>query len=160
MRGLNLRRCLTARRGLTFSGERGWQEHLIHRKRVSLRLGHARVLTTAPWLSFITLTPLRYPCLAAARSRLGSDSHLDCHSLPRRRFATRWGRLTAANRLSLAENLCHRKRTNKPTAGKCRNSGGPRPSPTVERSIKPTAGKCRRRRGWLPCRLLRKEAEF
>ena len=29
-----------------------------------------------------------------ARSRLGSDSHLDCHSLPRRRFATRWRRLT------------------------------------------------------------------
>ena len=33
------------------------------------------------------------PCLAAARARLGSDSHSDCHSLPRRRFATRWRRL-------------------------------------------------------------------
>ncbi len=32
-------------------------------------------------------------CLAAARSRSGSDSPPDCHSLPERRFATRWGRL-------------------------------------------------------------------
>ena len=28
-------------------------------------------------------------CLAAARSPLGSDSHLGCHSLPRGRFATK-----------------------------------------------------------------------
>ena len=28
------------------------------------------------------------PCLAAARSRRGSDSPPDCHSIPRRRFAT------------------------------------------------------------------------
>ena len=43
---------------------------------------------------------MRYPspsllrnatCLAEARSRLGSDSPPDCHSLPRRRFATRLG---------------------------------------------------------------------
>ncbi len=27
-------------------------------------------------------------CLAAARSRRGSDSPPDCHSIPRRRFAT------------------------------------------------------------------------
>ena len=32
-------------------------------------------------------------CLAEARSRLGSDSPPDCHSLPRRRFATRRERL-------------------------------------------------------------------
>ena len=35
----------------------------------------------------------RRPCLAAARSRHGSDSHLGCHSLPWRRFATPRGRL-------------------------------------------------------------------
>ena len=33
------------------------------------------------------------PPLAAARSRFGSDSHLGCHSLPKRRFATSAGRL-------------------------------------------------------------------
>ena len=32
------------------------------------------------------------PCLAAARARSGSDSHLGCHSIPSRRFATLWGR--------------------------------------------------------------------
>ena len=32
-------------------------------------------------------------CLAAARSRSGSDSHLGCHSIPSRRFATRSERL-------------------------------------------------------------------
>ena len=31
---------------------------------------------------------LRATCLAAARSRRGSDSPPDCHSIPRRRFAT------------------------------------------------------------------------
>ena len=33
-------------------------------------------------------------CLAAARSRSGSDSHSGCHSTPSRRCATRKGRLT------------------------------------------------------------------
>ena len=36
----------------------------------------------------------RSPCLAAARSRSGSDSPPDCHSLPERRFATRRRRLS------------------------------------------------------------------
>ena len=35
--------------------------------KVSLRLGHARVLTTAPGLSFITLAPLRYAPLPTKR---------------------------------------------------------------------------------------------
>ena len=42
--------------------------------------------------SFVTLA--RATCLAAARSRRGSDSPPDCHSIPRRRFATQeksWG---------------------------------------------------------------------
>ena len=34
----------------------------------------------------------RHPCLAAARSPRGSDMPPACHSLPRGRFATRWGR--------------------------------------------------------------------
>ena len=34
----------------------------------------------------------RCPCLAAARSRSGSDTTPWCHSRPSRRFATRWGR--------------------------------------------------------------------
>ena len=33
-------------------------------------------------------SPSAPPRLTAVRSRLGSDSHLDCHSLPRRRFTT------------------------------------------------------------------------
>ena len=33
--------------------------------------------------------PIPRPYLAAARSRRGSDSPPDCHSIPRRRFATR-----------------------------------------------------------------------
>ena len=37
----------------------------------------------------------RSPCLAAARSRSGSDSPPDCHSLPERRFATRRRRLSS-----------------------------------------------------------------
>ena len=32
------------------------------------------------------------PCLAAARSPLGSNSPPDCYSIPRGRFATHWGR--------------------------------------------------------------------
>ena len=39
------------------------------------------------------------------------------------------GKANCGKRLSLAENLCHRKRTNKPTAGKCRNCGGSKPPP-------------------------------
>ena len=39
------------------------------------------------------------PRLAAARSRLGSDITTWCHSLPRRRFATHWRRLTFRWRL-------------------------------------------------------------
>ena len=33
-------------------------------------------------------------CLTAVRSRSGSDNPPGCHSLPSRRFATRWGRLS------------------------------------------------------------------
>ena len=45
------------------------------------------IFTQAP---SVTAAHTCLPChrLAAARSRLGSDSPLDCHSLPRRRFAT------------------------------------------------------------------------
>jgi len=39
--------------------------------------------------------------LAAARSRLGSDSPPDCHSLPRRRFATHRRRSLFASSLSV-----------------------------------------------------------
>ena len=41
------------------------------------------------------------------------------------------GKANCGKLLSLAENLCHRKRTNKPAAGKCRNSGGLRSSPAM-----------------------------
>ena len=51
----------------------------------SLRLGHLRGLT-------VHRTVIQYPqaasLLAAARSRSGSDSPPDCHSIPSRRFAT------------------------------------------------------------------------
>ena len=44
--------------------------------------------------------------LASARSRHGSDSHLGCHSLPCRRFATRWGRLTRQVRTWHGPSIC------------------------------------------------------
>ena len=42
--------------------------------KVSLRLGHARVLTTAPGLSFIALAPLRYTALRCGRTQFSPTS--------------------------------------------------------------------------------------
>ena len=50
-------------------------------------------------LSNYSSTASRSPCLAAARSHFGSDSHLDCHSLPKCRYATSQGKARYAQPL-------------------------------------------------------------
>ena len=57
------------------------QRNKAHKRRKTLE--RATSSSTTPWS----------PCLAAARSRSGSNTPPACYSLPSRRFATRWGRL-------------------------------------------------------------------
>ena len=49
---------------------------------------------------------LRSPCLAAARSRSGSNVPPARHSTPSRRFATRWGRQDDVARLFRRAGVC------------------------------------------------------
>ena len=101
-------------RGITNSPNRGFfpsecvrqNPSLITRTAPRAPYGHRRDLCV---VIFARLCPLsvtfRATCLAAARSRSGSDNHSDCHSRPSRRFATReWEayRITSSYRTILA----------------------------------------------------------
>ena len=75
--------------GRTGKGWRGVAETGRSKRQMGLRRCNAKAVFTHAGSPLSPTAPVR---LAAARSRSGSDSPLDCHSRPSRRFATPLGK--------------------------------------------------------------------
>ena len=76
--------------GGTIACDGGWGDRHLLRAMFYISISHFSLISLQliTWIYALLIHRKRSPCLAAARSRRGSDMPPAYHSLPRRRFAT------------------------------------------------------------------------